>query len=57
MGIYARYALIARRDHDFMACVSSEDGKPLMPAKRRGKVKRLLKDGRAEVAKLEASAI
>ncbi|MDR1538880.1 MAG: RRXRR domain-containing protein [Clostridiales bacterium] len=40
-----------------MACVSSEDGKPLMPAKRRGKVKRLLKDGRAEVAKLEASAI
>ncbi|MDR1540778.1 MAG: RRXRR domain-containing protein [Clostridiales bacterium] len=28
-----------------------------MPAKRRGKVKRLLKDGRAEVAKLEPYAI
>ncbi|MDR1539144.1 MAG: RRXRR domain-containing protein, partial [Clostridiales bacterium] len=40
-----------------MVYVLSKNGKPLMPTKRHGKVRRLLKDGMAKVAKLEPSAI
>jgi hypothetical protein len=40
-----------------MVYVLSKDGKPLMPTKRRGKTRNLLKDGMAKVAKLEPSAI
>ncbi|MDR1541825.1 MAG: RRXRR domain-containing protein, partial [Clostridiales bacterium] len=40
-----------------MVCVLNKNGKPLMPTKRRGKARRLLKDGMAEVARLEPSAI
>jgi hypothetical protein len=40
-----------------MAYVLSKSGKSLMPTKRRGKARHLLKDGTAKVAKLEPSAI
>jgi hypothetical protein len=40
-----------------MAYVLNKNGKPLMPAKRRGKAGRLLEDGEAKAAKLEPSAI
>ncbi|MDR1541140.1 MAG: RRXRR domain-containing protein [Clostridiales bacterium] len=40
-----------------MVYVLNKNGKPLMPTKRRGKVRHLLEDGKAKVAKLEPSAI
>jgi hypothetical protein len=40
-----------------MVYVLNKNGKPLMPTKRHGKVRHLLKDGMAKVAKLEPSAI
>ncbi|MDR1537454.1 MAG: RRXRR domain-containing protein, partial [Clostridiales bacterium] len=40
-----------------MVYVLNKNGKPLMPTKRHGKARRLLKDGMAKVAKLEPSAI
>ncbi|MDR1540477.1 MAG: RRXRR domain-containing protein, partial [Clostridiales bacterium] len=40
-----------------MVYVLNKNGKPLMPTKRHGKARHLLKDGMAKVAKLEPSAI
>jgi N6-L-threonylcarbamoyladenine synthase len=40
-----------------MVFVFNKDGNPLMPTKRRGKVKHLLRDGKAKVAKLESFTI
>jgi hypothetical protein len=40
-----------------MVYVLNKNGRPLMPTKRRGKARRLLKDGVAKAAKLEPSAI
>ncbi|MDR1540844.1 MAG: RRXRR domain-containing protein, partial [Clostridiales bacterium] len=40
-----------------MVYVLNKNGKPLMPTKRHGKVKHLLKDGMAKVAKLEPFTI
>jgi hypothetical protein len=40
-----------------MAYALSRNGKPLMPAKRHGRVRRLLKSGEAEVLKLEPFTI
>jgi hypothetical protein len=40
-----------------MVYVLNKNGNPLMPTKRRGKARHLLKDGMAKAAKLEPSAI
>ncbi|MDR1537438.1 MAG: RRXRR domain-containing protein [Clostridiales bacterium] len=40
-----------------MAYVLDKDGKPMMPTKRRGKAKNLLRDGKARVPKLELFTI
>ena len=48
---YGIYPDLLRKELETLVYVLSMDGKPLMPTERHGKVRRLLKSGKAEVAK------